>query len=70
MDLTIAIPADTESRVLDALCGTAGHTPCGDQPACAEKQLGAMLTGKVTEYELFKARQAAAKNVPPLTLGG
>ncbi|NKT41793.1 hypothetical protein GS676_02785 [Rhodococcus hoagii] len=69
MDLTIAIPADTESRVLDALCGTAGHTPCGDQPACAEKQLGAMLTGKVTEYELFKARQAAAKNVPPLTLG-
>ncbi len=69
MNLTIAIPTDTEPRVLDALCGTAGHTPCGDQPACAEKQLGAMLTGKVTEYELFKARQAAAKNVPPLTLG-
>ncbi|WP_206035831.1 hypothetical protein, partial [Prescottella equi] len=61
---------DTESRVLDALCGTAGHTPCGDQPACAEEQLGAMLTAKVTEYELFKARQAAAANVPPLTLGG
>ncbi|ASN71996.1 hypothetical protein 7S2_3 [uncultured Caudovirales phage] len=70
MNLTITIPADTETRVLDALCGTDGHTPCGDQPTCAQKQLLAMVSAKVGEYEQFKAKQAAVATIPPLTLGG
>ncbi|MCA1004772.1 hypothetical protein LCL87_03510 [Rhodococcus hoagii] len=70
MNLTITIPADTESRVLEALCGTAGHTPCGDQPACAQKQVSAVMSAKVIEYDQFKLKQAVIASVPPLTLGG
>lgn len=68
MELTIDIPTESEARVLDAICRTAGHTPCGDQPACAQAQLLSMVTTRVTEYERFKARQAALAAVPPLAL--
>ncbi|WP_238840617.1 hypothetical protein [Prescottella equi] len=68
MDLTISIPTESEARVLDAMCRAAGHPPCNDQAACTQTQLLSMLTTRVTEYERFQARQAAAAGVPPLTL--
>ncbi len=68
VDLTISIPTESESRVLDAVCRAAGRPPCNDQAACTQTQLLSILTVRVTECERFQARQAAAADVPPLTL--
>lgn len=68
MDLIISIPTASVSRVLDTMCRAAGHPPCGDQVACTQTQMLSILTTRVTEYERFQARQAAAAGIPPLTL--
>lgn len=68
MDLTISIPIESESRVLDTMCRAAGHSPCSDQATCTKTQLLSMLTTRVTTHERHQALQAAAAGLPPLTL--
>lgn len=68
MDLTITLPTETETRVLDTLCRVSGHEPCDDQTTCAQTHVKSMITSAVQNYERGEALRIAIAQSTPLEL--